>query len=249
MMDVLYIDDEKALLDVCKAFLELSGDMTVETTTSVKGARTLMAEKRFDAIISDYQMPEMNGIDFLKILRSQGNGIPFILFTGKGREEVVIEALNSGADFYLQKGGNPTAQFKELEYKVKEAVRRIRAESALKMNEARLSKAQAIGQIGSWEYTWNGASGMLWGSDESWRIFGMPRPSDGTIGWSKIAERIVAYKTRGVNLFLLGFLHYLEDVEYFGAEILPLVREREADLAASGKLESELARHGVLTAR
>lgn len=64
----------------------------------------------------------------------------------------------------------------------------------------------------------------------------------------QIAERIVAYKTRGVNLFLLGFLHYLEDVSYFGEKILPLVRELEADLAASGRLESELARHGVLTA-
>lgn len=191
MMDVLYIDDEEALLDVGKAFLELSGDMIVDTTTSVKGAWALMAEKRYDAIISDYQMPEMNGIEFLKMLRSQGNGIPFVLFTGKGREEVVIEALNSGADFYMQKGGNPTAQFKELEHKVKEAVRRIRAESALKMNEARLSKAQAIGQIGSWEYTWNGDSGHLWGSEESWRIFGMPRPKDGTTDWSIITERIV----------------------------------------------------------
>lgn len=101
MMDVLYIDDEEALLDVGKAFLELSGDMIVDTTTSVKGAWALMAEKRYDAIISDYQMPEMNGIEFLKMLRSQGNGIPFVLFTGKGREEVVIEALNSGADFYM----------------------------------------------------------------------------------------------------------------------------------------------------
>ncbi|AVM00830.1 dimethyl sulfone monooxygenase SfnG [Gordonia iterans] len=62
----------------------------------------------------------------------------------------------------------------------------------------------------------------------------------------QIAERIVAYKTRGVNLFLLGFLHYLEDVAYFGEKILPLVRELEADLAGSGRLESELARHGVL---
>lgn len=62
----------------------------------------------------------------------------------------------------------------------------------------------------------------------------------------QIAERIVAYKTRGVNLFLLGFLHYLEDVAYFGETILPLVRELEADLASSGRLESELARHGVL---
>lgn len=62
----------------------------------------------------------------------------------------------------------------------------------------------------------------------------------------QIAERIVAYKTRGVNLFLLGFLHCIDDVEYFGATILPLVRELEADLLASGRLESELARNGVL---
>ncbi|MFN3339561.1 MAG: dimethylsulfone monooxygenase SfnG [Dietzia sp.] len=62
----------------------------------------------------------------------------------------------------------------------------------------------------------------------------------------QIAERIVAYKTRGVNLFLLGFLHCIDDVEYFGANILPLVRELEADLLASGRLESELARNGVL---
>ncbi|MCE5292404.1 MAG: dimethyl sulfone monooxygenase SfnG [Nocardiaceae bacterium] len=62
----------------------------------------------------------------------------------------------------------------------------------------------------------------------------------------QIAERIVEYKKRGVNLLLLGFLHYHEDVVYFGEKILPLVRELEADLSASGKLESELARHGVL---
>ncbi|WP_370288950.1 dimethylsulfone monooxygenase SfnG [Nocardioides sp.] len=44
----------------------------------------------------------------------------------------------------------------------------------------------------------------------------------------QIATRIIEYKRRGVNLFLLGFLHYLEDVEYFGREVLPLVRELEA---------------------
>ncbi|WP_121432457.1 dimethylsulfone monooxygenase SfnG [Actinomadura pelletieri] len=46
----------------------------------------------------------------------------------------------------------------------------------------------------------------------------------------QIAERIVAYKRLGVDLFLLGFLHYLEDVEYFGKRVLPLVRELEADV-------------------
>jgi dimethylsulfone monooxygenase len=43
----------------------------------------------------------------------------------------------------------------------------------------------------------------------------------------QIAERIVAYKRLGVDLFLLGFLHYLEEVEYFGKRVLPLVRELE----------------------
>jgi FMNH2-dependent dimethyl sulfone monooxygenase len=50
----------------------------------------------------------------------------------------------------------------------------------------------------------------------------------------QIAERIVAYKQRGVDLMLLGFLHYLEDVAYFGERVLPLVRELEAEAAASG---------------
>ncbi|GGW12864.1 dimethylsulfone monooxygenase SfnG [Streptomyces capoamus] len=46
----------------------------------------------------------------------------------------------------------------------------------------------------------------------------------------QIAERIVAYKKLGVDLFLLGFLHYHEEVEYFGKRVLPLVRELEAAL-------------------
>ena len=100
-----------------------------------------MAQKNYDAIVSDYQMPGEDGIDFLKSLRSVKNNIPFILFTGKGREEVVIEALNSGADSYLQKGGGSNAQFVELEYKVKEAVRRRRSEEALHKSEEKFVKA------------------------------------------------------------------------------------------------------------
>ncbi len=55
----------------------------------------------------------------------------------------------------------------------------------------------------------------------------------------RIAERIVAYKKRGVDLLLLGFLHYLEEVEYFGHRVLPLVRELEADAADRGELVRE----------
>lgn len=88
----------------------------------------------FDAIVSDYQMPGMDGIAFLKAVRGSGNAIPFILFTGRGREEIVIEAIDAGVDFYVQKGGDPNAQFTELAHKVRQAVSRRSAEAALSEN-------------------------------------------------------------------------------------------------------------------
>ena len=113
MYTILYVDDEPSLLETGKIFLERSGKFSVDIVTSAPAAITLLNTKNYDAIIADYQMPCMDGIEFLKRIRSSGNIIPFILFTGRGREEVVIQALNEGADFYLQKGGDPIAQFTE----------------------------------------------------------------------------------------------------------------------------------------
>ncbi|MDD1699758.1 MAG: PAS domain S-box protein [Methanoregula sp.] len=122
MFSVLYVDDEPVLLDLAKIFLESTGDFRVDTVTSAPEALDIMSRSSYDCIISDYQMPGMDGIVFLKTVRSKGNVIPFIIFTGKGREEVVIEALNSGADFYLQKGGDAKAQFVELAHKIRQAI-------------------------------------------------------------------------------------------------------------------------------
>jgi len=137
MIRVLYVDDEKYLLELTKEFLELSGELLVDTSASVKEAEEKLLRSDYDAIISDYQMPEMSGIEFLKRLRSRNVLIPFILFTGRGREEVVIEALNSGADFYMQKGGAPLAQFAELENYVKQGVHRYRSDRAKRESEER----------------------------------------------------------------------------------------------------------------
>jgi len=124
---VLYVDDEPALLDIGKLFLEASGDFTVTTVNSVECALSEMSKHTFDAIISDYQMPATNGLAFLKKIRADDNPIPFIIFTGQGREEIVIEAINAGADFYLQKGGAQKAQFAELAHKIKKAIELKRA--------------------------------------------------------------------------------------------------------------------------
>lgn len=132
---VLCVDDEPSLLALARMFLEKSGGFFVGTSTSAEEALDRHEIMSYDAIVSDYQMPGMDGIEFLKAVRLRFGDIPFILFTGRGREEVVIAAINNGADFYLQKGGDPKAQFAELAHKVRQAVRRKKAEVSLKESE------------------------------------------------------------------------------------------------------------------
>ena len=132
---VLYVDDEEVLLDLTRLFLEKGGLFSVDCVPSGKDALDRIAARHYDAIVSDYQMPEMDGIALLKKVRETDKTLPFILFTGKGREEVVIEAIESGADFYLQKGGEPTAQYVELSHKIRTAIERRAAEIALRESE------------------------------------------------------------------------------------------------------------------
>ena len=139
MYTVLYVDDEPGLLELGKAFLEMSGSIAVETALSAEQGIRMLKNTSFDCVIADYQMPVMDGIKFLKFLRQEKNTIPFILFTGRGREEVVIEAVNSGVDYYLQKGGDPQAQFVELEHKTILAIKRWRTENDLKESRQRMT--------------------------------------------------------------------------------------------------------------
>ena len=110
----MLIDDEPALLEVLKPFIERSGEMSVHTAQSAAEALRILPEKSFDAIVVDYDMPEINGIEFLKILRSKGDTTPVIIFTGVGHERTAIEAINYGANFFLQKAEDPKMQFHQL---------------------------------------------------------------------------------------------------------------------------------------
>ncbi|MDD1772046.1 MAG: PAS domain S-box protein, partial [Methanomassiliicoccales archaeon] len=148
---VLAVDDEMAMCELTKIFLEMSGHIRVDVAGSVAEARKALKNKKYDAIVSDYQMPGEDGIHFLKALRSLEDTTPFILFTGKGREDVVIEALNSGADSYLQKGGEAAPQYAELEHRIISLVYRHRAEEALHFSESRLRRAEELAGFGYWQ--------------------------------------------------------------------------------------------------
>jgi PAS domain S-box-containing protein len=126
-INVLYIDDDKQLLEVIKDLLEVDEEISVDIYDDIEKAIEAIGANPYDIIISDYQMPKTDGIELLKTLRSMEKEIPFILFTGKGREEIAIEALNNGAYSYLQKGPDVKVVLAELRHRIKEGYRKVKA--------------------------------------------------------------------------------------------------------------------------
>ena len=101
VISVLHVDDDLSLLEISKQILMDMGAFKIDHACSVDEAFNKLANENYDVVVSDYEMPTKNGLQFLKELREQKNDIPFILFTGKGREEVIINALNLGVDRYI----------------------------------------------------------------------------------------------------------------------------------------------------
>ncbi|MCX6697558.1 MAG: PAS domain S-box protein [Methanoregula sp.] len=132
---VLYVDDNPDLLEIGKLFLEQSGDFAVTTILEASEALLLLRQEKFDAIISDYEMPKMDGLQFLQEVRTCFGQIPFILFTARGREVVIIQAINSGADAFVQKGGEALAMFAELAHRLKRATSRKEAQDLIRKRE------------------------------------------------------------------------------------------------------------------
>ena len=133
VIQVLYVDDEPEATKVFKQMLELQDSFFVETAFSVDEALQKMEGTVFDVVVSDYMMPLKSGLDFLKHLRENGKSVPFILFTGQGREEVAIKALNLGADRYVNKIGKPETVFGELAHSIRQKADKKRVEKQLKI--------------------------------------------------------------------------------------------------------------------
>lgn len=138
MYRVLYVDDETGILELVRMYLESYGTLLVDICPSAEEARDLIKETTYDTIVLDYYMPDVNGIQFLKDIREKGMDCPIIIYTGRGREDVVIDALNHGADFYLQKTGEPTREFADLYSKIHQAIRKYHAEKRVKETSALL---------------------------------------------------------------------------------------------------------------
>ncbi len=138
---ILIVDDDKDLLILMQRFLMREyPDIEVVSAVSAQDSLRRLETEQFDAIVCDFYLgpKEMNGLELLEWLRTSDLQIPFIMFTGRSREEVAIRALNLGADFYLKKDVDDFENlFRELIHHIKSTVETRHIEDALAESEER----------------------------------------------------------------------------------------------------------------
>jgi DNA-binding NtrC family response regulator len=99
------VDDDPNFGGMVSDVLEREDErLEVETATSAADGLEMLADDGFDCVVSDYDMPGRNGIEFLEAVREEYLALPFILFTAKGSEEIASDAITAGVDEYIQIG-------------------------------------------------------------------------------------------------------------------------------------------------
>ena len=113
---VLLVDDEKEFLEIMSERMTARG-MEVTTVESAGQALTILGKKTFDAIVMDFQMPGMDGMEALKAIKNLKPELQIILLTGYATVEKTVEAMKVGATDFLEK----PADLEALSEKIKNA--------------------------------------------------------------------------------------------------------------------------------
>ncbi|MDY6817370.1 MAG: PAS domain S-box protein [Halobacteriales archaeon] len=138
-IEVLHVDDDPDYADLTARCLERENEaMEVETATSVSDGLTMVTEREFDCIVSDYDMPGRDGIEFLRSVREEYPDLPFILYTGKGSEGVASDAISAGVTDYLKKETG-TSDYTVLANRITNAVEQYRTKREAEASQQRLS--------------------------------------------------------------------------------------------------------------
>jgi len=136
----LIVDNEPGFAELAATMLEREQDrLTVETAKSAAQALEAIDQQEIDCIVSDHEMPAMTGLELLEEVRAQEPELPFILFTGKGSEEIASEAISAGVTQYLQKKPGQD-RYTLLANQITNAVSQHRTETELRESERRYDR-------------------------------------------------------------------------------------------------------------
>ena len=134
---VLAVDDDPDFCATLADALQREDDQfTVVTATRANDALDRLDDGSFDCVVSDYEMPGMDGLDFLAAVRDRDERLPFILLTGSGSESLASRALSQGVTDYLPKSGS-REQFKILANRIETAVDSYRTRELLERERER----------------------------------------------------------------------------------------------------------------
>lgn len=125
-ISLLCVDDDASILDILKNYFSSKPDFSVFCCSTPSEALDLINQYQFDAIISDYAMPDMDGITLLKEIRAQNDQALFIIFTGRHIAQVAIETLNNGGNYYVQKGIDVISDIRKVEEFIRSAIQNRR---------------------------------------------------------------------------------------------------------------------------
>ena len=133
---ILHVDDDPDFADMAAQFLQRENDrFRIDSLTAPAEALAEISSD-IDCIISDFDMPGSTGIDFLKRVRARDEHLPFILFTGKGSEEVASDAIAAGVTDYIQKSAD-SSQYTILANRIENSVAQNRSRQELARTERR----------------------------------------------------------------------------------------------------------------
>jgi PAS domain S-box-containing protein len=171
-IQILHVDDEPDFTDLTKSVLQNEDNQfVVETATRAEEGLARVEEYRPDCIVSDYNMPEMNGLEFLGRVREEYPYLPFILFTGQGSEDVASNAIAADATDYLQKGSG-SEKFELLANRIRNAVQARREARRADRQEQLMRLTEFAGETGGFELDRESDSILLTAGTR--RIIGRP---------------------------------------------------------------------------
>lgn len=108
-IDVVHVDDDTDFVEMSREFLERADErISVRTVTDPTEVVEVVQAIDAHCVVSDYDMPGLNGLELFDRLREVDSDIPFVLFTGKGSEAIAADAITAGVTDYIQKGGTDT---------------------------------------------------------------------------------------------------------------------------------------------
>ncbi|MFC7043846.1 response regulator [Halonotius sp. GCM10025705] len=168
---VLHVDDDPHFGKLVADRLGREADqITVQAATTPEEGLSILTTDPVDCILSDYEMPAQDGLEFLETIRDDYPDLPFILYTSRGSEEVASEAISAGVTDYLQKDVGPS-HYELLSNRITNAVSQYRAQKELTRNEDLLASTERLANTGGWEL--DVQTGDTHWTDGTYAIYGL----------------------------------------------------------------------------